>query len=234
MASGRRLKALRILLVEDEPELGHAVAERLRREGYVVDRAASLAVATAATLGAAYRAVLLDRRLPDGDGLSLLPILRTRPEPPPAIVLTAMDDVSDRVAGLDAGADDYLVKPFAADELLARLRVLLRRATADTGGPDVVVGALSYLVDRQEARVGGAALIVPRRESAVLGALVRRAGRTVLRGALEDAAYGYDDEVGPNALEAIVSRLRRRLDTAGAGVEIRGVRGVGYLLRAAS
>lgn len=226
---------MRVLLVEDEPDLGDAVAERLRRDGFVVDRAASLGTAAEAVLGADYRAVLLDRRLPDGDGLSLLPLLRTRPEPAPALVITALDDVPDRVAGLDAGAEDYLVKPFALDELLARLRVLLRRRGAAAGAaePRVRLGALDYQPGRREARVGATALAVPRRELAVLDLLARRAGRVVLREQLEGAAYGYDDEVGPNALEAIMSRLRRRLGDAGAGVELRGVRGVGYLLRAA-
>lgn len=225
---------MRVLLVEDEPDLGDAVAERLRREGFVVDRAASLGDAVEAVVGTAYRAVLLDRRLPDGDGLALLPVLRTRPEPSPAIVLTALDDVPNRVAGLDAGADDYLVKPFAPDELAARLRVLLRRAaTRGDGAAQVRVGRLAYDLGVREPRVGDAALVVPRRELALLDALARRAGRVVLREALEGAVYGFDDEVGPNALEAQVSRLRRRLADAGADVVIHGVRGVGYMLKAA-
>lgn len=224
---------MRVLLVEDEPDLGAAVAERLRREGFVVDRAASLRTAAEAVLGADYRTVLLDRRLPDGDGLSLLPLLRTRQPPAPALVITALDDVPDRVAGLDAGADDYLVKPFALDELLARMRVLLRRTADGTPEPRVRIGALDYAPASREVRVGATALPIPRRELAVLDLLARRAGRVVFREQLDSAAYGYDDDVGPNALEAIVSRLRRRLCEAGARVDIRGVRGVGYMLREA-
>lgn len=224
---------MRILLVEDEPDLGAAVAERLQRNGFLVDRAASLRTAAEAVLGADYRAVLLDRRLPDGDGLGLLPLLRTRHPPAPALVITALDDVPDRVAGLDAGADDYLIKPFALDELVARLRVLLRRSTDGTPEPRISVGALDYAPATRDVRVGGTVLLFPRRELAALDLLARRAGRVVLREQLDGATYGYDDEVGPNALEAIVSRLRRRLGDADARVEIKGVRGVGYMLREA-
>jgi DNA-binding response OmpR family regulator len=114
-------------LVEDEPELRATLAARLTQEGFVVDQVGTLGLAIEAVMGAEYRALLLDRRLPDGDGLSLLPVLRTRPTSPPVLVLSALDDIPDRVAGLEAGAEDYLIKPFAFDELVARLRVLLRR-----------------------------------------------------------------------------------------------------------
>jgi DNA-binding response OmpR family regulator len=224
---------LRILLVEDEPELGAALAARLKAEGFVVDLAASLGEAIEAVLGAEYRLLLLDRRLPDGDGLSLLPVLRTRPAPPPAIVLTALDDVPDRVAGLDAGAEDYLIKPFAFEELLARIRVLLRRSPGAAAPPRVIVGALEYDLAAREPRVDGTALALPRRELAILDTLMRRAGRVVMREHLESQVYGYDDEISSNALEAHISRLRKRLAEAGARVVLHGVRGVGYMLRAA-
>ena len=224
---------MRILLVEDEPELGATLASRLKNEGFVVDLAASLGEAIEAVLGAEYRLVLLDRRLPDGDGLALLPVLRTRPSPPPAIVLTALDDIPDRVAGLDAGAEDYLIKPFAYDELLARVRVLLRRSSAGSPPPSVVVGRLEYDLATREARVEGLPMSLPRRELAILDALARRAGRVVMREHLESQVYGYDDEISSNALEAHISRLRKRLAEAGARVVLHGVRGIGYMLRAA-
>lgn len=224
---------MRILLVEDEPELGATLAARLRKDGFVVDLVASLGEAIEAVLGASYRLLLLDRRLPDGDGLSLLPVLRTRPLPPPAIVLTALDDVPDRVAGLDAGAEDYLIKPFAYDELLARIRVLLRRSSATAPAPSVVVGCLEFDLAAREARVSGLPLNLPRRELAILDALARRAGRVVMREHLESQVYGYDDEISSNALEAHISRLRKRLAEAGARVTLHGVRGIGYMLRAA-
>lgn len=224
---------MRILLVEDEPELGGAMAARLKGEGFVVDHVVNLGDAIAAVLGADYRIVLLDRRLPDGDGLSLLPVLKTRTNAAPVIVLTALDDVPDRVAGLDAGAEDYLIKPFAFDELLARIRVLLRRAAASVPTLTVVVGRLEFDLAAREAKVKGVPITLPRRELAVLDALARRAGRVVMREHLEAQVYNYDDEIASNALESHVSRLRKRLIDAGACVVLDGVRGVGYMLRAA-
>ncbi len=225
---------MRILLVEDEPELAAATAARLTGEGFVVDHFGSLGEAIEAAMAAEYRAVLLDRRLPDGDGLSLLPVLRTRAAVPPVILLTALDQIPDRVAGLDAGAEDYLIKPYAFQELLARLRVLLRRSGAGSGAspPGVRIGRLEYDLAAREPRIGGTAVALPRRELAILDALMRRAGRVVMRESLEAQVYGFDDEISSNALEAHISRLRKRLSEAGAGVILHGVRGVGYMLRA--
>ncbi len=224
---------MRILLIEDEPELAAATAARLIGEGFVVDRFGTLGEAIEAVMSAQYRAILLDRRLPDGDGLSLLPVVRTRPAPPPVIVLTALDDGPDRVAGLDAGAEDYLIKPFAFDELMARLRVLLRRSGGGAAAPKVVLGRLEYDLGTLEATIGGASLCLPRRELAILDTLMRRAGRVVMREHIEAQVYGFDDDISSNALEAHVSRLRKRLVESGAGVALHGVRGLGYMLRAA-
>lgn len=224
---------MRILFVEDEPRLAAATASRLTSEGFVVDHLATLGDAIEAVMTTPYRLVLLDRRLPDGDGLSLLPVLRTRNAPPPVIVLTALDDIPDRVAGLDAGAEDYLIKPFAFDELLARMRVLLRRGEGPSAPlPQVTVGRLVYDLTARQPSVGGRALALPRRELAILDVLVRRAGRVVLREHLESQVYGFDDNIRSNALEAHVSRLRRRLADVNAGVIVDGIRGVGYMLRA--
>lgn len=224
---------MRILLVEDEPELAAATAARLTGEGFVVDHFSSLGEAIEAVMGVDYRAILLDRRLPDGDGLSLLPVLRTRASVPPVIVLTALDDIPDRVAGLDAGAEDYLIKPYAFEELTARLRVLLRRYANGAPLPSVSVGRLHYDLSGREPKVDGTALALPRRELAILDALIRRAGRVVMRESLEAQVYGFDDDISSNALEAHISRLRKRLADARAGVIVHGVRGVGYMLRAA-
>lgn len=224
---------MRILLVEDEPELAAATVVRLEAEGFVVDHFGTLGAAIEAVMMATYRAVLLDRRLPDGDGLSLLPVLKTRPEPAPVIVLTAMDDIPDRVDGLDAGAEDYLIKPFAFDELLARLRVRLRRSGAGGGAPGVKIGRLDYDVGERTPMIDGQTIVLPRRELAILDALMRRAGRVVMRETLEAQVYGFDDEISSNALEAHISRLRKRLADARASVIIHGVRGVGYMIRAA-
>jgi DNA-binding response OmpR family regulator len=223
----------RILLVEDEPDLAAATLARLEGEGFVVDHFATLGTAIEAVMMTQYRAVLLDRRLPDGDGLSLLPVIKTRGEPAPVIVLTAMDDVPDRVEGLEAGAEDYLIKPFAFDELLARLRVLLRRAGSSAAPPRVKLGRLEYDLGARALMIGGDTIVLPRRELAILDTLARRAGRVVMREHLEAQVYGYDDDISSNALEAHISRLRKRLSEAGAGVIVHGVRGVGYMIRAA-
>lgn len=229
-----RVRAVRILLVEDEDEMASALSSVLKRYDMLADRATSLAeAAEVLDVGGAYDAILLDRNLPDGDGLSLIPGLRAKAIATPVIVLTARGELSDRVNGLDTGADDYLAKPFAVEELLARLRAVWRRA-ADLQ-PDIVsLGRLSFNLNHCEAEVGGRLLELPRRELLVLQTLMRRMGRTVVRAALEAAVYAFDEEVQSNALDTHVSRLRRKLSEAGAGVEIHGIRGVGYLLRAAS
>ena len=143
----------------------------------------------------------------------------------------ARGDVSDRVVGLDAGADDYLAKPFALEELLARLRAVLRRPSAMA--PAVArVGKLTFNFGNREVTIAGQAVELRRRELLVLETLVRRQGRTVLRSVLEEAVYSFDDEIQSNALDSHISRLRRKLETCGADIEIHNIRGVGYLLKA--
>jgi DNA-binding response OmpR family regulator len=225
---------MRILVVEDDAAIAAGLSGRLAADGFTVDVAPTLGEAVEAVLGARYRAVLLDRRLPDGDGLALLPVLRTRKPCPPVLLVTALDDVPDRVAGLEAGADDYLVKPFAYDELRARLLTRIRRSPAEAPSPPLRIGRLTFDLNERQAWVNDQALQLPRRELAILDSLVRRAGRVVMREHLEAEVYGYDDEIQSNALESHVSRLRRRLQDADAGVLLHGVRGVGYMLGAAS
>ncbi|APG11696.1 DNA-binding response OmpR family regulator [Bradyrhizobium sp. JR7.2] len=221
---------MRILLVEDEAEMAGALASALKRYDMIVDHVPTLAEAEEAISADVHAAVLLDRQLPDGDGLALIPKLRARADGVPIIVLTARGELADRVAGLDSGADDYLAKPFAVEELLARLRAVLRRPAGVQ--PDIIrAGRLAFDFGHREASVDGAPLELPRRELLVLEALVRRMGRTVLRSALEEAVYSFDDEIQSNALDTHVSRLRRKLAEADAHVEIHGIRGVGYLLK---
>lgn len=221
---------MRILLVEDEAEMATALSSALKRYDMVVDHAPTLAEAEEAISADVHGAVLLDRQLPDGDGLALIPKLRARADGVPIIVLTARGELADRIAGLDSGADDYLAKPFAVEELLARLRAVLRRPAGVT--PDVVqAGRLAFDLGHREASIDGHPFELPRRELLVLEALIRRMGRTVLRSSLEDAVYNFDDEIQSNALDTHISRLRRKLAEAEAGIEIHGIRGVGYLLK---
>lgn len=223
--------ASRILLVEDDPQLAEQMVRGLEREGWPVDHVGCLADAFEAIVQKSFRAILLDRRLPDGDGLSLIPAVKSRPSPAPIIFLTARDDIADRVEGLDAGAVDYLVKPFAMGELLARLRAACRGPRSATPNPTVEVGRLSFDPSTREALVAGKPLSLARRELVLLELLVRRAGRVVQRTHLDSELYGFETDVSGNALETQVSRLRRHLQEAGAGVELKTIRGVGYILQ---
>ena len=223
---------MRILLIEDEPEMASVLKTALERQDLVVDHVSTLADAEAMARLGTFDAVVLDRRLPDGDGLSLIPRLRALHVDAPVIALTAMSGLNDRVSGLNAGADDYMVKPFAIEELVARLRALHRRQFT-VRAEQAVVGRLTYDFRHREALVEDQALELPRRERLVLETLIRRPGRAIMRSALEEAVYALDDEIGSNALDAHISRLRRKLDDVAAGIEIRAIRNIGYLLRAA-
>jgi DNA-binding response OmpR family regulator len=222
---------LRVLLVEDELEFARPLRAVLEKEGFVVDHAATLDLGEEAAEAGAFDLALLDRMLPDGDGLTLVPLLRVKRPGLPVIVMSARGEVADRVEGLDDGADDYLIKPFALAELLARIRAV-RRRPGEIEIDEVRAGHLTFDVINEEAFVHGRRLELPRRELLVLAALVRRHGRTVARDALEQAVYGFDDEVQSNTLDSHVSRLRKKLSETESALEIHPVRGVGYLLRA--
>lgn len=220
----------RILLVEDDAALGLALVRALEQGRWMVDHVTSLAEAFEAVLQRSYRVILLDRGLPDGDGVALVPVARSRAPRPSIIFVTARDDLADRIEGLDAGADDYLVKPFSVAELHARVRAAWRRPI-DAGQRSVLeAGQLSFDTASREVRVSGRTLPLPRRELALLAVLMPKVGRVVQRTFLESEVYGLDEEVSANALETQISRLRRRLEAEGAGVDLRTIRGVGYML----
>lgn len=224
-------EGLRILLVEDDPALAQEIIRALEREQWALDHVASLGDAFEAVIQFPYRAVLLDRTLPDGDGIALIPAARSRPSPPSIIFLTARDEIADRIEGLDAGADDYLVKPFALEELLARIRAACRRPLAGLPPELIEIGRLTFDPATREVRIAGRPLALPRRELGLLELLVRRSGRVVQRTHLDSELYGFDGDVSPNALETLVSRLRRRLEDAGAELQLRTIRGVGYMIQ---
>jgi DNA-binding response OmpR family regulator len=221
---------MRLLLIEDERELAVALSAALSKHGIVTDHTMSLADAHELVLQNDYDAILLDRRLPDGEGLTFIPILRRAGNDTPIIILTARNEPMERVAGLDSGADDYLGKPFMVEELMARVRALLRRPTGVID-QDIKVGRLSIDPLNLAVRIGSDTLEMPRRELLVLQALAKRKGKTVLRSTLEQAVYNYEEEIQSNALDAHISRLRKRLSDLDAGTTIHNIRGVGYLLK---
>lgn len=217
---------MRLLLVEDDPVLGDGVQAALTGQGYAVDWTVDGRQAQIALEAVAYAAVVLDLRLPKISGLDVLRGLRARGDKTPVLILTARDTVADRVAGLDSGADDYLVKPFDLDELFARLRSLLRRHnrqgqnTLECG--EVVMTPDSFTVTRT-----GQAVKLSRREFSILQLLLENQGRVMSRTALEEALYGWNEEVESNAIEVHVHKLRKKLGTS----LIKNIRGVGYLIR---
>jgi DNA-binding response OmpR family regulator len=221
---------MRILLVEDEPEMAAVLQAGLHRHGMLVDIAPDIAHATEALQCKVHDLLLLDRQLPDGDGATLLATARATHADLPVIMLTARGSLTDRIEGLDLGADDYLVKPFAIEELLARIRAISRRP-AQISLPVAMLGNLCFDFTAREAVVDGHPLRLQRRQLLLLEALAYRHGRTVQREVLQEAVYGFDDAIQSNALDAHVSKLRRALVEANASVEIHVIRGIGYLLR---
>ncbi len=214
---------MRVLVVEDDPMIGRAVADGLQADGYAVDWVRDGPAAELALKHGPYDLAVLDLGLPGKDGVEVLKSLRRAKIEVPVLIITARDAVADRVAGLDQGADDYLVKPFDLDELLARARAVVRRR-AGRASPVVAFGALVLDPVKREVSWRGSRVELSAREFAVLEALMREPGAVVSRGKLEDSVYGWGEEVGSNSVEVHLHHLRRKLDPA----LIRNVRGVGY------
>lgn len=216
---------MRLLLVEDDRMLGASLQAGLRQQGWAVDWVRDGEAAEEALRGEPYDVALLDLGLPRKGGLEVLRGLRRRGVPVPVLIVTAQDAVPDRVAGLDAGADDYLVKPFDLDEVAARVRALHRRS-GGRAEPRLEVGSLSMDPAAHEVSLGGAPVALSAREFALLQALLERPGRPLSRAQLEERLYGWGEEVESNAVEVHVHALRKKL---GAGW-IRTLRGVGYVV----
>ncbi len=216
---------MRILLVEDDTMIGEAVLDLLRAEHYAVDWVRDGERADAALRTHDYDLLLLDLGLPRRDGIDVLRALRARKARLPVLIATARDGVTERIAGLDAGADDYVLKPYDLDELLARIRALLRRAA---GRAEPVYEHLGVTIDptMREVTLKGEPVQLSGREWAVLESLLARPGRVLSRAQLEDKLYGWKDEISSNAVEVYIHGLRKKL---GADL-IRNVRGVGYMV----
>ena len=220
---------MRLLVVEDEPRIAELAGAALRDAGFAVDICTTVADGRIAIELTPYDAVVLDLGLPDGDGLEVLATARRLRPGLPVLILTARDAVEDRVAGLDAGADDYLVKPYAPAELVSRIKALLRRPGLALG-ITLQAGRLSLDTVGREARVGLVPLSLARHELAILEHLLRRLGRVVPRAVLEDKLYGEGEEIASNTIPVHIHHLRRKLVEVGADCSIQTVRGVGYFL----
>jgi two-component system response regulator QseB len=214
---------VRLLLVEDDPMIGEGLREHLRRLGYAIDWVRDGEAALLAARTESFDLILLDLGLPRRDGLAVLRELRASRNDTPVLVITARDAVTDRIAGLDSGADDYLVKPFDPAEVAARVRALLRRRA---GRADNIIeaGELRLNLETRQVALGGREVALSAREFAVLHALLERPGAILSRAQLEQRLYGWDDEIESNALDVHIHALRRKL---GAQL-IQNVRGVGW------
>jgi two-component system response regulator MprA len=224
----------RLLVVEDEPELRAALARALRSEGYRVVTASDGRVALEVMPAVRPDALVLDVLMPHVNGLELCRRLRADGDHVPVLMLTARDAVGDRVAGLDAGADDYLVKPFALEELFARIRALLRRSRIDEDDDPEVLDFAGLRLDRAARTVSraGEPLDLTRTEFALLDLLMRNAGTVLAREVILDRIWGYDVSPGSNSLEVFIGYLRRKTELGGHPRLVHTVRGVGYVLRA--
>jgi DNA-binding response OmpR family regulator len=220
---------MRLLIVEDNIELSRLVANGLLAAGYEADVVSSAAEARDAVRSISYAAMILDLGLPDGDGLSVLLELRRRMDPLPVLVLTARNGLQDRVNGLRSGADDYLAKPFALEELVARLEAILRRP-GQLLGSSLNLANLVYDTETHQVFIDGVPRILSARETSVLEILLRRHGRVVPKKNVEDHIFGLEGDVASNAVEVYVSRLRKQLAEYHAKILIHTIRGVGYLM----
>jgi DNA-binding response OmpR family regulator len=220
-----------LLLVEDEARLAESLRQGLAEEGYSVEWAGSAEAAEAMLARTAYDLIVLDIKLPGKDGLTFLKELRTKGNVTAVLILTARGAVEDRVSGLNTGADDYLVKPFAFAELLARVRALSRRG-AGAGAPVLLkVGNLEFDTSKRRARRAGRAINLSPKETMLLELLMRNAGQVVTRNMIAEAVWDSDYNDFTNLIDVFVNRLRQKIDLAGAKSMIATVRGVGYTMR---
>jgi DNA-binding response OmpR family regulator len=220
---------MRLLVVEDNEQLAELVTKGLQVAGYEIDVLSTLEEASAVLRTTFYAGLILDLGLPDGDGLALLREIRHLGNPIPVIVLTARGGLHDRVQGLRSGADDYLVKPFALEELIARLEAQLRRP-GHLLGSSLRIANLEFDTQNRQASIDDQPQVLSARETAVLELLMRSKGRVVSKKQVEDHIFGHSADVASNAVEVYVHRLRKQLSERGAKVQVHTIRGVGYLI----
>lgn len=220
---------MRLLVVEDNVSLVELISKALENAGFEVDHVGTIADSLDAIEGGGHAAIVLDLGLPDGDGTAVLRRLRDKGNSTPVLVLTARGTIQDRVKGLHHGADDYLVKPFATEELIARLHALLRRP-GDFLGRLRRAGNVAFDAVARQVYVNERPQVLSARETALLELLIGRTGRVVTKAYAEANLFGQSEEIRSNAIEVYVHRLRKQLSDLGATVEIHTVRGVGYLL----
>jgi two-component system OmpR family response regulator len=223
---------MRSLVIEDEPQIRAYVGRLLEQLNGIVDIVGSVSDAQQALGSFKYDLAIVDRMLPDGDALSVVAALSQLPERPAIIMLTARDAKEDVIDGLNNGADDYLGKPFEPQEFIARVRAVLRRPRLPAPST-LSFGNVELHVGTNEAIVADKKVLLRRREALILEALLMRRDRVITRAALVEQTYGFDDEIESNTLEAQVSRLRKKLAELGGDIEIRSMRGIGYILRLA-
>ena len=221
---------MRLLYVEDNEKLALNTAASLREAGFVVDLVHMAADALHAVKSFQYDAVILDLGLPDSDGMDLLPCIKETNSQTPVIICTARDALEDRLKGLNTGSDDYLVKPFAVAELVARVNAVLRRPGGALG-TTLSVGNLTFETADRSLAVDGVICAFSKRELALLELFLRRSANVINKDAIESALYGFDDAATPNAIEVLTHRVRKKLVDYGATVEIHNLRGIGYILK---
>jgi len=220
---------MRLLLVEDSERLQELLSESLKNAGYMLDVVATVADLFSSVAAVTYDLLIIDLGLPDGDGLAAIRDLRARGIMLPILIITARGSIDDRISGLDTGADDYLTKPFNHAELLARVRALLRRPS-DLQGPVLRRGKTELDQSKDEVKCAGQLVQLRLSERRLLETLMRRSGAVVAKSAIEGTLSQFSRELSPNAVEALVSRLRKALSDANSGIAIETVRGVGYRL----
>lgn len=221
---------MKLLIVEDELEIAETIKRNLKKEMYVIDIAPTISFAKAALLTNYYSLIVLDRMLPDGDGVSLIKYIKRKNITSRILVLSALSDTQSRIQGLNTGADDYLTKPFDLEELFARIRASLRRPSAEPE-QSIKCGNVEFFKSNRALHINGELFALSAKELSIFEVLISSVGKTVLHEALEQSVYSLEDEVNSNTLSSHISRMRKMFDAQNANISIHVARGIGYILK---